>query len=46
MASSSSSSGWALTVAAIIQRGDRFLFVEETDGVSEERVLNQPRAIG
>ena len=42
MASSSSSSGWALTVAAIIERDGRFLFVEETDGVSPARVLNQP----
>lgn len=42
MASSSSSSGWALTVAAIIEREGRFLVVEETDGVSPERVLNQP----
>lgn len=29
-------------MAAIIRRGDRFLFVEETDGVHPERVLNQP----
>ena len=42
MASSFSSSGWALTVAAIIEREGRFLVVEETDGVSPERVLNQP----
>ncbi|HEY3401494.1 MAG TPA: NUDIX hydrolase [Geothrix sp.] len=33
---------WALTVAAIIERGGRFLVVEETDGVSPERVFNQP----
>lgn len=33
---------WALTVAAVIERKGRFLFVEETDGVSPERVLNQP----
>lgn len=33
---------WALTVAAIIEREGRFLFVEETDGVSPERVFNQP----
>jgi len=33
---------WALTVAAIIEREGRFLFVEETDGASPERVLNQP----
>ncbi len=33
---------WALTVAAIIEREGRFLFVEETDGVSPHRVLNQP----
>jgi len=32
---------WALTVAAIIERNGRFLFVEETDG-SPERVFNQP----
>jgi 8-oxo-dGTP pyrophosphatase MutT (NUDIX family) len=32
---------WALTVAAIIEREGRFLFVEETDG-TPERVLNQP----
>ncbi|GLH67188.1 NUDIX domain-containing protein [Geothrix edaphica] len=32
---------WALTVAAVIERNGRFLFVEETDG-SPERVLNQP----
>ncbi len=29
-------------MAAIIRRGDRFLFVEETDGVHPERVFNQP----
>jgi phosphatase NudJ len=33
---------WALTVAAIIEREGRFLFVEETDGASPERVFNQP----
>jgi 8-oxo-dGTP pyrophosphatase MutT (NUDIX family) len=33
---------WALTVAAIIERDGRFLFVEETDGVHPERVHNQP----
>lgn len=33
---------WSLTVAAIIERHGRFLFVEETDGVNPERVLNQP----
>jgi len=33
---------WALTVAAIIERQGRYLVVEETDGVSPERVLNQP----
>jgi phosphatase NudJ len=33
---------WALTVAAIIERHGRYLMVEETDGVSPERVLNQP----
>ena len=33
---------WALTVAAIIERQGRFLFVEETDGVHPERVFNQP----
>ena len=33
---------WSLTVAAIIERQGRFLFVEETDGVHPERVLNQP----
>lgn len=33
---------WALTVAAIIERGGRYLVVEETDGVSPERVFNQP----
>lgn len=33
---------WALTVAAIIERNGRFLMVEETDGSSPERVLNQP----
>ncbi len=34
--------GWSLTVAAIIERQGRFLFVEETDGVHPERVFNQP----
>lgn len=33
---------WSLTVAAIIERQGRFLMVEETDGASPERVLNQP----
>lgn len=33
---------WALTVAAVIERDGRFLVVEETDGVSPDRVLNQP----
>jgi len=33
---------WELTVAAIIEREGRYLFVEETDGVSPERVFNQP----
>lgn len=33
---------WALTVAAVIERRGRFLVVEETDGASPERVLNQP----
>lgn len=33
---------WALTVAAVIERNGRFLMVEETDGSSPERVLNQP----
>ena len=33
---------WALTVAAIIERQGRFLFVEETDGVHPQRVFNQP----
>lgn len=32
---------WALTVAAIIERQGRFLFVEERDG-DGPRVLNQP----
>lgn len=32
---------WALTVAAIIERHGRFLFVEERDGEGP-RVLNQP----
>lgn len=34
--------GWAVTVAAIIERQGRFLMVEETDGVNPERVVNQP----
>ena len=34
--------GWRPTVAAIIERGGRFLVVEETDGVHPERVFNQP----
>ena len=33
---------WALTVAAIIARGDRFLFVEERDDRTGAPVLNQP----
>lgn len=33
---------WSLTVAAVIRRGERYLLVEETDGVHPERVLNQP----
>ena len=33
---------WSLTVAAIIEREGRFLFVEETDGVHPQRVHNQP----
>lgn len=33
---------WALTVAAVIERHGRYLFVEETDGLHPERVLNQP----
>lgn len=33
---------WSVTVAAIIEREGRYLFVEETDGVHPERVLNQP----
>jgi len=33
---------WSLTVAAIIERQGRFLFVEETDGQHPERVFNQP----
>lgn len=33
---------WELTVAAIIERQGRFLVVEETDGVSPDRVFNQP----
>ncbi len=35
-------STWALTVAAIIPRGGRFLVVEETGGWDQGRVLNQP----
>lgn len=34
--------GWALTVAAIIERQGRFLFVEETDGLHPDKVFNQP----
>jgi 8-oxo-dGTP pyrophosphatase MutT (NUDIX family) len=33
---------WALTVAAIIERQGRFLFVEEADKVTGRPVLNQP----
>ena len=33
---------WALTVAAVIEREGRFLFVEEPDKVSGLPVLNQP----
>lgn len=33
---------WELTVAAIIERDGRFLFVEETDGQKPDRVWNQP----
>ncbi len=33
---------WSLTVAAIIQRGDRFLMVEEQDPGYPHRVFNQP----
>jgi len=33
---------WALTVAAIIERQGRFLFVEEADKVSGLPVINQP----
>jgi len=33
---------WALTVAAIIEREGRFLFVEEPDKVTGLPVLNQP----
>jgi len=33
---------WALTVAAVIERRGRYLFVEETDGLHLDRVLNQP----
>lgn len=35
-------STWRVTVAAIISRGGRFLFVEEKDSRTGERVLNQP----
>lgn len=34
--------GWSLTVAAIIQRGERFLLVEERDPGHPQPVLNQP----
>jgi 8-oxo-dGTP pyrophosphatase MutT (NUDIX family) len=33
---------WALTVAAVIERGGHFLFVEEPDKVTGLPVLNQP----
>ena len=33
---------WALTVAAVIERDGRFLFVEEPDQVTGLPVLNQP----
>lgn len=33
---------WSLTVAAIVQRGDRFLMVEEMDPGHPHPVLNQP----
>jgi len=33
---------WRLTVAAVIERGGRFLFVEESDKVTGLPVLNQP----
>ena len=33
---------WSLTVAAIVQRGDRFLMVEERDPGHPQPVLNQP----
>jgi 8-oxo-dGTP pyrophosphatase MutT (NUDIX family) len=33
---------WALTVAAIIERQGRFLFVEEPDKVTGRPVINQP----
>jgi len=33
---------WALTVAAVIERKGRFLFVEEPDKVTGQPVLNQP----
>ena len=33
---------WALTVAAVIEREDRFLFVEEPDKVTGLPVINQP----
>ena len=33
---------WALTVAAVIERRGRFLFVEEPDKVTGRPVINQP----
>jgi 8-oxo-dGTP pyrophosphatase MutT (NUDIX family) len=33
---------WALTVAAVIERQGRFLFVEEPDKVTGRPVINQP----
>ena len=33
---------WALTVAAVIEREGRFLFVEEPDKVTGRPVINQP----
>ncbi|MCE1204879.1 MAG: NUDIX hydrolase [Holophagaceae bacterium] len=33
---------WALTVAAVVERGGRFLFVEEPDKVTGLPVINQP----
>lgn len=33
---------WSLTVAAIVQRGDRYLVVEEEDPGHPQPVLNQP----